>query len=176
MFHLFQKSTKVWLSMNLQIQEIGTVFPWWIRTFHPSLWWTLCSPFTDTRRDVILAGGLSHRFPWRHLPPPFTVHIFIIRYTVRNMNTKSNLGTLLINLYEVGPPNVQSPVWTNYIGDLPVHHLPQKSSKRAFIRVRSESLLFWVTWLWELLGGSLSTGECYGWHGKTDGHFFSNIL
>ena len=22
------------------------------------------------RRDVILAGGLSHRFPWRHLPPP----------------------------------------------------------------------------------------------------------
>ena len=24
---------------------------------------------TDARRDVILAGGLSHRFPWRHLPP-----------------------------------------------------------------------------------------------------------
>ena len=21
------------------------------------------------RRDVILAGGLNHRFPWRHLPP-----------------------------------------------------------------------------------------------------------
>ena len=25
---------------------------------------------TDARRDVILADGLSHRFPWRHLPPP----------------------------------------------------------------------------------------------------------
>ena len=23
----------------------------------------------DARRDVILAGGLNHRFPWRHLPP-----------------------------------------------------------------------------------------------------------
>ena len=27
---------------------------------------------TDARRDVILAGGLYHRFPWRHLPPPPT--------------------------------------------------------------------------------------------------------
>ena len=25
---------------------------------------------TDARRDVTLAGGLYHRFPWRHLPPP----------------------------------------------------------------------------------------------------------
>ena len=27
---------------------------------------------SDARRDVILAGGLDHRFPWRHppLPPP----------------------------------------------------------------------------------------------------------
>ena len=25
---------------------------------------------TDARRDVILAGGLYHRFPWKHLPPP----------------------------------------------------------------------------------------------------------
>ena len=25
---------------------------------------------TDTRLDVTLAGGLYHRFPWRHLPPP----------------------------------------------------------------------------------------------------------
>ena len=25
---------------------------------------------TDAKRDVILAGGLYHRFPWRHLPPP----------------------------------------------------------------------------------------------------------
>ena len=25
---------------------------------------------TAARRDVILAGGLYHRFPWRHLPTP----------------------------------------------------------------------------------------------------------
>ena len=25
---------------------------------------------TDVRRDVIMAGGLYHRFPWRHLSPP----------------------------------------------------------------------------------------------------------
>ena len=25
---------------------------------------------TDARRDVILVGGLYHRFPWRHLPFP----------------------------------------------------------------------------------------------------------
>ena len=24
---------------------------------------------TDAKRDVILAGELYHRFPWRHLPP-----------------------------------------------------------------------------------------------------------
>ena len=24
----------------------------------------------DSRRDVIVTGGLYHRFPWRHLPPP----------------------------------------------------------------------------------------------------------
>ena len=24
---------------------------------------------TDARPDIILAGGLYHRFPWRHLPP-----------------------------------------------------------------------------------------------------------
>ena len=29
---------------------------------------------TDARRDVILAGGLYHRFPWRHLPPPLVQH------------------------------------------------------------------------------------------------------
>ena len=24
---------------------------------------------TNARRDVILVGGLNHRFPWRHHPP-----------------------------------------------------------------------------------------------------------
>ena len=28
------------------------------------------SKVNDARRDIILAGGLNHRFPWRHLPPP----------------------------------------------------------------------------------------------------------
>ena len=35
---------------------------------------------TDARRDVILAGmagGLNHRFPWRHLPPP-PGHLFLM--------------------------------------------------------------------------------------------------
>ena len=31
---------------------------------------TLLAIFTDARRDVILAGGLYRRFPWRHLPHP----------------------------------------------------------------------------------------------------------
>ena len=31
---------------------------------------------TDARRDVILACGLYHRFPWRHLPPPPLVLVF----------------------------------------------------------------------------------------------------
>ena len=30
---------------------------------------------TDARRDVILAGGLYHRFRWRHLPP------WVLRYS-----------------------------------------------------------------------------------------------
>ena len=31
---------------------------------------------TDARRDVILSGGLYHRFPWRHLPPWFQPKIY----------------------------------------------------------------------------------------------------
>ena len=30
---------------------------------------------TDARRDVILAGGLYHRFPWRHPPPPLPPYV-----------------------------------------------------------------------------------------------------
>ena len=25
---------------------------------------------TDVRRDIVMAGGLNNRFPWRHLPLP----------------------------------------------------------------------------------------------------------
>ena len=39
---------------------------------HSSINTLLAMKVTDARRDVILAGGLYHRFPWRHLtqPPP----------------------------------------------------------------------------------------------------------
>ena len=33
----------------------------------------------DARRDVILAGGLYHRFPWRHLPPPPPLWVAVSR-------------------------------------------------------------------------------------------------
>ena len=33
---------------------------------------------TDARRDVILGGGLYHRFPWRHLPSPLPVAILML--------------------------------------------------------------------------------------------------
>ena len=46
---------------------------------------------TDARRDVILPGGLYHRFPWRHHPPPppphhlfFTIGTFSIRFFMGN--------------------------------------------------------------------------------------------
>ena len=32
---------------------------------------------TDARCDVILAGGLYHRFPWRHLDPPHRLQVKI---------------------------------------------------------------------------------------------------
>ena len=47
---------------------------------------------TDVRRDVILAGGLYHRFPWRHLPPPLVLQA---RLAVSNL-------TILISCYVVG--------------------------------------------------------------------------
>ena len=38
---------------------------------------------TDATRDVILAGGLSHRFPWRHRPPG-TPTIFFRPMRIKN--------------------------------------------------------------------------------------------
>ena len=35
---------------------------------------------TDARRDVILAGGLNHRFPWRHHPPSPPPPAFLLIY------------------------------------------------------------------------------------------------
>ena len=46
---------------------------------------------TDARRDVILAGGLNHRFPWpwRHLPHLPAMYIFrhVARYKTREYYT-----------------------------------------------------------------------------------------
>ena len=33
---------------------------------------------TDARREVILAGGLNHRFPKRHLPSPRPPDVFFL--------------------------------------------------------------------------------------------------
>ena len=35
---------------------------------------------TDATRNVILAGGLNHWFPWRHLPPPPLSLTFDLKY------------------------------------------------------------------------------------------------
>ena len=35
---------------------------------------------TDARRDVVLAGGLYQRFPWRHLPSPALGISFITNF------------------------------------------------------------------------------------------------
>ena len=50
---------------------------------------------TDARRDVILAGGLYHRFPWRHLSPPPSPLVLQARPAVLNL-------TILISCYVVG--------------------------------------------------------------------------
>ena len=68
---------------------------------------------TDARRDVILAGGLYHRFPWRHLSPspprphplllvrkqlsvPF-VQVYVIRWpkVVSGLIVLQNIGTVV---------------------------------------------------------------------------------
>ena len=38
---------------------------------------------THARRDVILAGGLYHRFPWGHLPPPRVCTILLQTIVVK---------------------------------------------------------------------------------------------
>ena len=37
---------------------------------------------TDARRDVILAGGLYHRFPWGHLPPLPDPGVYVVLITL----------------------------------------------------------------------------------------------
>ena len=80
----FEKSTKYWLSMTTGILTSSNLRNWnsiCVRNlqFYLSLRRTLLLAIlkvTDARHDVILAGGLHHRFPWRHLPHPvsFLLH------------------------------------------------------------------------------------------------------
>ena len=80
----FGKSTKYWLSMTKEILtssnlRTGAVYAWEIPNFYPPLRRTLLLTIfkvTDARHDVILTGGLHHRFPWRHLPHPVS---FLLR-------------------------------------------------------------------------------------------------
>ena len=49
---------------------------------------------TDARRDVILAGGLNHRFPWRHFPPlVFLWCAFLRIYLVSTFSLASMLNS-----------------------------------------------------------------------------------
>ena len=51
---------------------------------------------TDARRDVILAGRLNHRFPWRHLgpPPPPPPRLGLISVTCRGFADVKTLKIL----------------------------------------------------------------------------------
>ena len=55
------------VSQKLNLRSCGRKSP----SNRPS-WNTLLAilKVIDARRDVILAGGLSHLFAWRYLPPP----------------------------------------------------------------------------------------------------------
>ena len=57
----------------------------------------------------------------------FTVLQSVPQITVQNMTTKGNPGTLPINLYAVGPPDVQ-PLDLTKLGDHhSVQHMPQSN-------------------------------------------------
>ena len=56
---------------------------------------------SDARRDVRLAGGLYHRFPWRHSPPP----VLSVTISERNMV----LGCLFFRLKKTDVKGVNTP-------------------------------------------------------------------
>ena len=69
----------------------------------------------DARRDVILVGGLYHRFPWRHLPP--------LDNTMLRTSTKSHFRWSQIIFYETfrflcalhDPSGIRFNIFTNPI-------------------------------------------------------------
>ena len=60
--------------------------------------------------------------------------------TVQSMATKHNPVTLPINLYAVGPPDVQPLDLTKFGDHHSVQHMPQKQVTEFFVHVQSDSL------------------------------------
>ena len=109
----FQKSTKVWFSMTTgilkslnprnrnSISVISTKF-----LFVSSMNTLLATlKVTDARRDVILTGGLNHRFPWRPSPTPGSSITWYnakleIKYPSYSPSVNLNIGQVLGHIYE----------------------------------------------------------------------------
>ena len=72
---------------------------------------------TDARRDVILAGVLYHRFPWRHLPPSLDRDVKRHSFNLFLFTPKTNALT-----HSPPPPNATQPFLINLI------YLPSKLS------------------------------------------------
>ena len=74
---------------------------------------------TDARCDVILAGGLYHRFPWTHSPPPPSI-VFVFGCLEENLNRKLLQNSFVlwhrVTLYiEFGLENCNIPVVINFL-------------------------------------------------------------
>ena len=63
---------------------------------------------TDARRDVILWGGLYHRFPWRHLPPPPDPGVYVVLITLLVYPVS---GTCTAERSFSGMKRLQTPFW-----------------------------------------------------------------
>ena len=66
----FQKSTKVFPYYSISVMNSTFLSVSSMNTLLAIL------KVTDARREVILASGQNHPFPWRHLPPPGIQRIF----------------------------------------------------------------------------------------------------
>ena len=76
---------------------------------------------TDARCDVILAGGVYHRFPWRHFPPLSIV--FVFGCLEENLNRKLLQNSFVLwhrlTLYiEFGLENCNIPVVINFLSQV----------------------------------------------------------
>ena len=109
----FQKGTKVWFSMTTgilkslnprnrnSISVISTKF-----LFVSSMNTLLATlKVTDARRNVILTGGLNHRFPWRPSPTPGSSITWYnakleIKYPSYSPSVNLNIGQVLGHIYE----------------------------------------------------------------------------